>query len=106
MSDVVDRVLAALNARDLDGFIACYTADATIENGHDRVAARGHEELRSRYGKMFERHPELHVRPGWRSSVGDFVVQEETVTGRDGDERHIAVYLLEEGRIARERLFA
>jgi hypothetical protein len=55
---------------------------------------------------MFERFPELHVEPGWRTAVGNFVVQEETVTGRSGHERHVAVYRLVEGLIARERLFA
>jgi hypothetical protein len=106
VSDVVERVLVALNERDLDAFVACYTADATIGDGHERIAASGHEELRVRYGGMFERFPELHVEPGWRTSVGDFVVQEETITGRSGHERHVAIYLIADGLIARERLIA
>lgn len=106
MSDVVDRVLAALNERDLDAFVACYTPDATIGDGHDRIAATGHDELRTRYGAMFERFPDIHVQAGWRTTVGDFVVQEETVTGRKEHERHVAVYLIADGLIAKERLFA
>jgi hypothetical protein len=106
VSDVVDRVLAALNEHDLDAFVACYAPDATIGDGYDRIAATGHGELRALYAGMFERFPELHVEPGWRTSVGDFAVQEETVTGRSGHERHVAVYLLVDGLIARERLFA
>lgn len=106
MSDVVDRVLAALNERDLDAFVACYASDATIGDGHERIAAAGHDELRTRYAAMFERFPEIHVEPGWRTEVGDFVVQEETVTGRKGHERHVAVYLIDDGLIARERLIA
>jgi hypothetical protein len=106
VSDVVDRVLAALNQHDLDAFVACYASDATIGDGYDRIAATGHDELRALYAGMFERFPELQVEPGWRTAVGNFVVQEETVTGRSGHERHVAVYLLVEGLIARERLFA
>ena len=106
MSDVVDRVLAALNDRDIDAFVACYGSDATIGDGYERIVATGHDELRARYGSMFERFPELHVEPGWRTSVGDFVVQEETVTGRSGHERHVAVYLIADGVIARERIVA
>jgi hypothetical protein len=61
VTDAIDRVLAALNARDL--------------------------------------------RVGWRTVVGDFGVQEETVTGRGEPERHVAVYLIADGGlIARERL--
>jgi hypothetical protein len=38
--------------------------------------------------------------------VGEFVVQEEEVTGRGDHHRHVAVYLIEDGLIKRERLFA
>lgn len=106
MSDVVDRVLAALNAHDVDAFVACYTPDGTIENGYDRVAASGHDELRERFGPMFAEHPALTVKAISRTVVGDFVVQEEEVTGRGEHERHVAVYLVEDGLIKRERLYA
>jgi hypothetical protein len=39
-----------------------------------------------------------------RIEVGDFVVQEEVVTGQGAPRRHVAVYLVEAGRIRRERL--
>jgi putative hydrolase of HD superfamily len=103
---VVDRVLAALNAKDLDAFVACYGPEATIEDGYDRVAARGHDGLRARFAPMFEAFPAIHVEPGWRTEAGDFVVQEETVTGRGDHERHVAVYQIENDLIVRERLFA
>ena len=106
MSDVVDRVLAALNAHDVDAFVACYAQDATIEDGYDWVAARGHDELRARYGPTFADYPELRVEAISRTVVGAFVVQEEVVTGRGDGERHAAVYLIENGLIKRERLFA
>jgi hypothetical protein len=61
VSDVIDRLLVALNAHDVDAFLACYAQDATIENGHDEVLVRGHDELRSRYGPMFEQLPDVRV---------------------------------------------
>ena len=103
---VVDRVLAALNSKDVEAFVACYGPDATIEDGYDRVGIRGHDELRARYGAMFDKYPEIRVEPGWRTEVGGFVVQEETVTGRAGHERHVAVYQIENDLIVRERLIA
>lgn len=106
MSDVIDRVLVALNTHDLEAFISCYAAEATIENGYDRVVARGHDELRERYGPTFVDYPELRVEILSRTSVGAFVVQEEEVTGRGDPARHVAVYLIEDGLIERERLFA
>jgi len=104
---VVDRVLAALNGHDLESFVACYAVDATIENGYDNVGARGHDELRSRYGTMFERYPELRVEPlAPRIEVGEFVIQHERVTGRGDHTEHVAVYLVRDDRIVRERLLA
>jgi len=105
MSTVVDRVLAALNTRDLEAFVACYDPEATIEDGSDNVLAHGHLEIRNRYRPMFETHPALHVEPLRRWQVGPFVVQEERITGRTTEsERHIAVYQLEDELIVRERL--
>jgi hypothetical protein len=104
VSDVVARVLVALNAHDLDAFVACYADDATIEDGHDDVFVRGHDELRARYGPMFERLPDVRIEALTRTDVGGFVVQEELVTGRGEPERHVAVYLVRDDRIQRERL--
>jgi hypothetical protein len=104
--DVIDRLLVAMNEHDLEEFVACYAEDGMIENGYDRVAARGHDELRERFGPMFAAYPELRVEAVSRTVVGDFVVQEEKVTGRGEHERHVAVYLIENELIKRERLFA
>ena len=105
MNAVFDRVLAALNARDLEAFVACYDPMATIEDGNDGVLARGHLEIRKRYGPMCELYPELRVEPLGRWEVGSFVVQEERVTGRAMEpELHIAVYQLDNELIVRERL--
>ena len=106
MSEVIDRVVAALNAGDVEAAVACYAEDATIEDGYDHVGMRGHDELRERFTGMLERFPEIRIEPGWRTTVGEFVVQEETVTGRGDHERHVAVYLIQDGVIARERLVA
>lgn len=105
MSAIIDRVLAALNAGDLEAFVACYDQTATIEDGNDQVLAHGHPGIRHRYGPMFETYPALHVEPLGRWTVGLFVVQEERVTGRTTEpERHIAVYQLAKELIVRERL--
>jgi hypothetical protein len=104
VSDVIDRLLVALNAGDVDAFVDCYAEDATIENGHDEVMARGHDELRSKYGGMFEQLPDIRIEALSRTNVGEFVVQEERVTGRGEPELHVAVYLVQGDRVKRERL--
>ena len=105
MSTVIDRVVAALNARDIEALVACYDPKATIEDGYDRVLALGHLEIRNRYGPMCETYPALHVEPLGQWIVGSFVVQNERVTGRTPEpEHHIAVYQLANELIVRERL--
>jgi hypothetical protein len=103
--DPVDRVVAAIDAGDLDGFVACYQPGATIEDGTDAVLARGRDEIRARYGAMLERHPELRVELLSRADVGPYVVTEEHVVGRSAEpERQLVVFTIEDGLIARERL--
>jgi hypothetical protein len=102
--NVIDRVLAALNAHDLERFVGCYAPEATIEDGYDTVFAHGHAELREKYGAMFDQLPELRVEPGRRTAVGEFVVQEESVIGRGDPLDQVAVYLVRDDLIVRERL--
>jgi hypothetical protein len=105
MDEVIEAVLAALSARDIDAFIDCYTADARIESGDEAVLAAGREAIRLRYEEMFERFPSITVRMIERIATGSWVVQEEEVSGRVAEpERHIAVYMLRDGLIAHERL--
>lgn len=105
MGDVIDRVIAALNAADLEAFVSCYAVNATIEDGEDVRLARGHEEIRRRYRQMFAEFPNLHVEPHARWLVGQYVIQDEQVSGRASiAERHVAIYHVVDDQIARERL--
>jgi hypothetical protein len=105
VSDPVEVVLTAINAGDVDAFVACYAEDATIEDGDGEIRVRGRDELRATYGAMFERHPALRVTALSRIDVGRFVVQEERVDGRSpAPERHVAVYTVSDELIVRERL--
>ena len=103
---VVERLYAALNAHDVEGFVACYAEDATIEDGHDTVLARGHEGLRARYSGILDQHPGAHWEPLTRIEAGPFVVQHEEVTGRGESRRQVCVYLVAGDLIVRERVLA
>ncbi len=103
--DVIDEVVSALSEGDLERFVACYAADAAIEDSAGSPLATGREPIRLRYEQMFREFPRLRVRRIARLSVGAFVVQEEEILGRAAQpERQIAIYQLVEGLIARERL--
>ena len=98
-------MIAALNARDVDSFVGCYGPDATIRTGDGTLLAHGHAELRARYGPQLASESAPRIEVLQRIEVGPWVVQEECVTGRAPEpERHVAVYRLEDGLIAEERL--
>jgi hypothetical protein len=103
---VVERLYAALNAHDVDAFAACYAPDATIEDGHDAVLARGHAALRERFGGILEEHPAARWVPLERIEVGPFVVLHEEVVGRGEPGRQVCVYLVDGDVILRETVLA
>ena len=51
MTEVVQRYVAALNASDLDGIVALYAADATVEDPVGTEPKRGIEAIRAFYAE-------------------------------------------------------
>jgi steroid delta-isomerase len=51
MTEVVQRYVAALNAGDLDGIVALYAADATVEDPVGTEPKRGIEAIRAFYAE-------------------------------------------------------
>ena len=102
--DPVQEQLEAYNARDLERFIACYTPDVVIEDGAGNLMMQGHDAMRERYGPMFAQNPDLHCRIVSRIRIGDYVVDEERITGRGPGEVHaVAIYRLADDLIAHVR---
>ncbi len=80
--DPVEAQLTAYNARDVDAFLACYTADCVIEDGEGNRMMAGHAEMRPRYRVLFDGSPNLHCVVVHRTRIGDYVLDEEAITGR------------------------
>ncbi len=79
--DVVDQQVAAYNGRNVDDFAACYAADAKVVQPDGSLLASGRDEIRAVYGGLFEQSPDLRAEISNRIEVGDFVIDEERVTG-------------------------
>jgi hypothetical protein len=108
--EVVDHQLAAYNRRDLEGFVGCYAAEAQIVQPDGQLLASGHDEIRARYGELFDQSPDLHAESRNRIEVGSAVVDEEFVTGfvlpGMPSEIHVAaVYRVADGLIQGSHLF-
>jgi hypothetical protein len=79
--DVVDRQIAAYNRRDIDDFTACYAENAVVVQPDGSLLASGHDEIRARYGELFEQSPGLRAEIVNRIEVGAVVIDEERVSG-------------------------
>ena len=87
----VDAQLAAYNAHDVDGFMVCYALDCVIEDGAGERLMAGHAQMRPRYAALFASSPKLHCEIASRICIGDYVIDEERITGRVPDLRHAVV---------------
>ena len=71
----------AFNARNLDKFVSFYAPDVEVFNGQGNRMMRGHNDLRSFYGKLFERSPNLRVKIKTRIVLPDHIIDEEEISG-------------------------
>lgn len=93
----VDAQLAAYNARDVDAFLACYTSDCVVDDGLGVRLLTGHAEMRPRYVGLFASSPKLHCDIVSRVVIGDFVIDEERITGRVPEmNRAVVIYRIDQ----------
>jgi hypothetical protein len=60
MSQVTDRLSSAMNAHDLDAFVACFAADyASEQPAHPSRAFRGSDQVRTNWEGVFAGVPDL-----------------------------------------------
>jgi hypothetical protein len=107
--DPVQEQLDAYNARDLERFLACYDPGVVIEDAAGRRLMEGREAMRAAYGALFAGNPGLRAEVATRIRAGEFVVDEERVTGigQPGSpaEMHLAVvYRVRDGVIVHVRM--
>jgi hypothetical protein len=107
MGEVMNRLLAALNAHDLDAFVACFALDYRSEQpAHPSRAFQGSDKVRENWTSVFAGIPDLNVELllsastddgveigewHWRGTHLDgspFAMRGVTVMGIDGE--HIA----------------
>ena len=75
---LVQRQLDAYNAKNIDGWLSTYAADAKQFNLQGECLASGHEEMRKRIAVRFE-EPDLNARLLSRIVMENVVVDHELV---------------------------
>ncbi|MGO8950702.1 MAG: nuclear transport factor 2 family protein [Ktedonobacterales bacterium] len=107
--DLIEQQIAAFNARDIEGFVDCYAADARIIDASGTVMAEGHNGLRQMYAPLFDNSPELQAKITNRIQIGSWVIDDEYTTafvlpGYPTELRAVVVYHVVDGKIAQSQL--
>ena len=101
---VVQRQLDAYNAKDIDGLLMAYAANAELFEHPSKLLASGTAALRERFLARFQ-EPNLHATLLGRIVMGNTVVDHEEVSRTfpegPGKIRLIMIYEVWEGKIAK-----
>ena len=104
-TDVVDAQIEAYRTKDVERFLACYAEDASVVLFDGTPMFADKHVMREQYGKLFSDSPDLHLTVANRMIAGEFVVDEEHVSGMHfGDMpteiTALSVYRVTNGKIA------
>lgn len=98
---VVQAQLEAYNRRDIDAFLNTYASDAKLDDHPQKLLASGPGQMRPAYAQLFRQAPNLKARVSRRIVQGDFVIDQEVVTGLPDNQEvtAVAVYEVKGGKV-------
>jgi ketosteroid isomerase-like protein len=108
---VVERLLAAINAHDLEAMVACFADDYLNEwPAHPQRGFRGNQQVRRNWSQIFAGVPDVSARLPRMTVDGDTVWTEWDLAGtrRDGAPflmRGVSIFGVAEGRLAWVRFY-
>lgn len=102
---IVQKSLDAYNALDIDAFMALFSEDIEMYNFHEpELRAKGLDEVRAVYKRMFDASPNLHSKIVNRIVFDNKVIDHEYITGAYGKEEPfelVFIYEIKDGKIFR-----
>lgn len=98
---IVQKQLDAYNDRDIEGFLATYTDDVKLYNFPHELRTDGSEAMRKGYADFFKSAPDLHCEIKNRMVIGNKVIDEEYITANGNTFNAVAIYEVENGKIAK-----
>lgn len=101
VTDPVIQQLEAYNNRDIENFASAFSDTVKVYRQPGILTYQGRDELRKRYGQMFENTPDLHCQLVNRIVSGNVVIDHERVQFSKGSPRReaIAVYRIRNNEI-------
>jgi hypothetical protein len=79
--EIVQAAIDAYHDHDLDRCLGYYAPDVVVKDAEGNVLMDGAEAVRSRYAKSIGENPNIRYDIPTRIALGDWVIDEERVTG-------------------------
>jgi hypothetical protein len=106
MTEVIERLNAAMNAHDIDAFVACFAPDYdSVQPAHPDRAFTGSEQVRKNWSEMFAGIPDLRSELVRVVEDGDTVWSEWHWQGTGLDMAGVTVMGIRDNQIAWARLY-
>ena len=108
---VIDRLLAAINAHELEAMVSCFAEDYTNETPvHPPRGFRGQEQVRTNWSQIFAAVPNIQARVVRRSVDGDTLWTEWDIAGDRADGgrflmRGVVIFGIADDTIASARFY-
>ena len=103
---IAERLAAAMNAHDIDAFVACFAPDYdSVQPAHPDRAFTGSEQVRKNWTEVFAGVPDFHAELVGTSVDGDTLWAEWHWTGTGLDMAGVVLFGIRDGLIAWARLF-
>jgi hypothetical protein len=82
-AEIVEKQVVAYNAKDVEVFVSFYAEDAIIYEAGEgsKESIKGKAQMREVYGKLFASNPALFCEIKSRRTEGNFVFDEEHLSG-------------------------
>ncbi|MEO1486711.1 MAG: nuclear transport factor 2 family protein [Bacteroidota bacterium] len=96
---VVDRQVETYNARDLDGFAACYSEDVVVQEFPQSILYQGRETMKKNYKQFFRKTQNTSVEVIQRIAIGPYVIDKEKALVDGKITYQVAIYTLKNGEI-------
>lgn len=102
---IVQQQLDAYNARNIDAFAATYSKNVKVYYYPNKLSYEGIDNLKKGYASFFENTPDLHCEIKNRIVYGNKVIDEELVLMNGEKIKAVAIYEVENGKIAKVTFF-
>ena len=108
---VVARLQTAMNAHDIEAFVACFAEDyESVQPAHPDRAFRGRDQVRANWSEVFAGVPDFHAEIVGVTAVGDTTWSEWRWQGTQADGGRldmagVIVFGLRDDRLAWARLY-